>query len=287
MGTETLLVEALSALRDGDRESAARQAGRAAGLGSRLGAELAEHLDSANGRQVYDQPAAFTTFVRGGGNVELYQRLSAELARCYETLRPDSLLDLGCGDGLAIAPALEQAGHAPGSVELVEPSAALLEQAQARLGAAVTRSSRRTAQEFLATSDQHWDLTQSTFALQSLTPSDRLDVLRALRGRTGTLLLAEFDIPELTEGSAEYLSSLVTRYERGIAEYGEDARLVAQGFLLPMLLGQTAPDGGRNNWEQPVPAWRAQLAEAGYTEVTVHRFADYWWSPAVLISASF
>ncbi|MGW4521290.1 hypothetical protein [Amycolatopsis sp. NPDC004378] len=109
-------------------------------------------------------------------------------------------------------------------------------------------------------------------------------MLRALQPRTGTLVLAEFDVPEFTEGSPEHLRSLVARYERGVAEYGADASLVAQGFLLPVLLGIVSGEE-RTNWEQPAEAWAEQLKTAGFTEVGVEPLADYWWAPAVLVTA--
>ncbi|MEC3974639.1 class I SAM-dependent methyltransferase [Amycolatopsis sp. H20-H5] len=289
MTTTDVLTDALTAYREGDTEAAA---GHAAKADSRLGTELATYLAGNTGGPVYDQPAAFTAFIRGGGNLELYRRLSAELARRYDDTRPESLLDLGCGDGLAVVPALELATHVPARIDLVEPSTALLDAASERLDALDVEVSTfdDDAQDFLMMdAASEWALTQSTFALQSIPPADRAEVLRTLRPRTGTLLLAEFDVPEYTEGSPEFLRSLVTRYERGIAEYGEQASLVAQGFLLPVLLGlvnAVNATAGRTNWEQPASAWVAELEEAGYAEVGVELLADYWWSPAVLITAS-
>jgi hypothetical protein len=271
------LADALSAYRAGDAARAAKLAARA---DSPLGAELSAYLATDGSGPVYDQPRAFTTFIRGGGNVGLYQRLSAELAARYDKLRPESLLDLGCGDGLAVVPALAQASFRPSRVDLVEPSAGLL----SAVDIAGVNRFEATAQDFLAAQGSTWNLAQSTFALQSIPPADRAEVLRTLRPRTGTLLLAEFDVPELVEGSPEHLRSLAARYERGVAEYGEDASLVAQGFLVPVLLG-VAAGAQRTNWEQPAAGWSAQLTAAGFTEVTVEPLADYWWSPAVLVTA--
>jgi hypothetical protein len=111
-------------------------------------------------------------------------------------------------------------------------------------------------------------------------------VLRALREHTDVVTIAEFDVPEHVEGSPEHVRSLVTRYERGIAEYGDDAQLVARGFLLPVLLGQVDPRVSRTNWEQPAEKWAEQLAEAGFTDIDIEPLADYWWAPAVLINAT-
>jgi ubiquinone/menaquinone biosynthesis C-methylase UbiE len=277
-----LLADALAAHRSGDRDQAAELAAQAGRAGSSLAGELHTYLAGDGSASVYDQPSAFTAFIRGGGNVELYRALSAALAARYDDAKPDSLLDLGCGDGLAVVPALEQASHTPARIDLVEPSAALLEGVHERVPSAQCWQS--TAQDFLARDDLGWDFVQSTFALQSIEPQQRAEVLRALQLRTGTLVLAEFDIPECVEGSPEHLRSLVERYERGVTEYGEDASLVAQGFLLPVLLGIV--DGHeRTNWEHPAAGWVEQLKTAGFTEVDVEPLADYWWSPAVLITA--
>ncbi|EMD28036.1 class I SAM-dependent methyltransferase [Amycolatopsis azurea] len=278
-----VLVKALIAYRGGDQAKAADLAGSA---GSTLGVELHRYLTEGGGGGVYDQPAAFTAFIRGGGNVKLYRQLSAMLARRYGSV--GSLLDLGCGDGLAVVPALEQADRQPGRIDLVEPSSALLAETRKHLdGTHGLHTWEATAQEFLARDDdRQWQLTQSTFALQSIQTAERTEVLRTLRPRTSCLVLAEFDVPEYDEDSDEYLISLVKRYERGISEYGKEASLVAQGFLLPVLLGLVEPGAGRTNWEQPATDWASQLKEAGFTGIRIEPLADYWWSPAVLITAS-
>src|SRR5437867_3424307 len=121
-----LLADALAAYRAGDRDQATELAGRAGRDGSSLADELRTYLAGDGAAPVYDAPSAFTAFIRGGGNVGLYRALSAELAARYDAGKPESLLDLGCGDGLAVVPALEQATHVPSRIDLVEPSAALL-----------------------------------------------------------------------------------------------------------------------------------------------------------------
>jgi ubiquinone/menaquinone biosynthesis C-methylase UbiE len=279
MTSTELLADALAAYAAGDRDRAAELARRA---GSPLADELRIFLAGDSAAPVYDQPSAFTAFIRGGGNVELYRRLSDELAARYDAAKPESLLDLGCGDGLAVVPALERAAHTPARIDLVEPSGALLDAVRERVPEA--QCWQATAQEFLARDDLGWDFAQSTFALQSIEPEQRAEVLRTLQPRTGTLVLAEFDVPEYAEGSPEHLRSLAARYERGIAEYGADASLVAQGFLLPVLLGIVSGQQ-RTNWEHPAAVWAEQLKTAGFTEVGVEPLAGYWWSPAVLITA--
>ncbi|HKN50945.1 MAG TPA: class I SAM-dependent methyltransferase [Amycolatopsis sp.] len=273
------LADALAAYCSGDRREASRLAARA---GTQLGNELEKYLAGEGSAPVYDQPRAFTAFIRGGGNVELYRRLSGALAARYDSAKPESLLDIGCGDGLALVPALDAATQVPKRIDLVEPSGALLDVVRDRLDG--PHFWAETAQDFLAHTEQSWALTQSTFALHALTPDERAGVLRSLRPRTSALVIAEFDVPEFVEGSPEHLESLVSRYERGIAEYGEDASLVAQGFLLPVLLGVVTGQN-RATWEHPATTWADQLAAAGFTDVRIEPLSDYWWSPAVLITA--
>ncbi|MEU4674199.1 class I SAM-dependent methyltransferase [Amycolatopsis sp. NPDC023774] len=167
-----------------------------------MGAELSAYLATDGSGPVYDQPVAFTAFIRGGGNVSLYERLSAALATKYAALRPESLLDLGCGDGLAVVPALTQSSFRPVRIDLVEPSAALL----ADVDLPGANRFAATAESFLGANGSTWNLAQSTFAMQSMTPPVRAAVLRELRPRTGTLVLAEFDVPGWTRGRRSFCS---------------------------------------------------------------------------------
>ncbi|GAA4024135.1 class I SAM-dependent methyltransferase [Allokutzneria multivorans] len=266
------VVEALEAWRNGDRDTARALASAA---GTRLGDELASYWKSEADGRVYDQPAAFRAFVRGGGNVELYSRLSQALADSYSAHQPSSLLDIGCGDGLAVAPAV--ASHAFDRIDLVEPSAALLDLARQNVPSAHTWNT--TAQEFTLDLSQRWSAAQATFSLHALEPSERLSVLRRLRPHVDRLVIAEFDVPV----GSDDLAWLVSRYELGVAEYHDS--LVAQGFLLPVLLGQIVPGAVRSTWEQPISAWRGQLLDAGFAQVDVMPLMSYWWSPAMLITA--
>ena len=287
---------ALAALVDDDREGALVRA-RAAAAGSEgglLAPALAEHLATDGRQQVYDQPAAFAAFVRGGGNVGLYESVAAALGGLYERHQVEDLLDVGVGDGAALVPALAAAAHRPARVDLVEPSEASLQAAvdalaRADLGVAL-RPWRTSAQTFAAehSGQRSWTLAQSTFALQSLPPPERGQVLAALRPRTAHLVVVEFDVPDLPHASSEHLASLVERYQRGLGEYTQDRDLVAQGFLMPVLTGQFAPahqQGARVNWEHPAALWSEQVSQAGWTEVEVHPLHDYWSAPAFVLTA--
>ncbi|HEV7651763.1 MAG TPA: methyltransferase domain-containing protein [Actinophytocola sp.] len=280
-------VAALRALTAGD--TGAARAALAARTGRPLlNAALAGYLAATGDGRVYDRPAAFTAFIRGGGNVELYERVSAALAERYRRLGVASIVDIGCGDGRALVPALDAAGNSP-AVTLVEPSAALLSAALAALAGhtdpARTTAHATDAAAFTTDLAERFDLAESTFALHAVPPAERSAVLTALRGHVGHLVLAEFDHPAHPAGGPAHLTFLADTYERGLAEYDADRDLVAQGFLMPVLTGQLAPGAPRSTWEQPAAAWAAQLEACGYREVTVEPLCDYWSSPAILLTA--
>lgn len=284
------LADALAAIAR-DELDAARDALRAAvDDGALLAQALLDVLAEGDAFAVYDQPAAFEAFIRGGDNVPLYEATSAALAQLYDALPVASLLDIGCGDGMALIPALQRARRAPTRLDLVEPSAALLGHASAALRRIHLSLDHLLAwpigaQDFAAAlrPEQHWDLAQSTFALQALPPLQRRNTLRRLRPHVRRLALVEFDVPALEAGSAGYFASLAERYERALAGYGDDAPLIAGGFLAPMLLGQLCQGSRPSNWEQPIQHWLEELRDAGYAPVRTEALYDYSWSPAVLM----
>lgn len=292
-------LRALQALVEGDVD-AARLAVQVDGslLGSALRQYLDREVEASVSGSVYDQPAAFEAFIRGGGNVPLYCAVSAALADLHDDHRPGSLLDVGCGDGTALLPALRSARHRPARVDVVEPSEALLQAAAAGLrdwqdGSAAAGSTVHTwpltVQEFLAaprgSTPEAWGIVESTFALHTLAHLDRSTVLRELCRRTDVLAVVEFDVPEAPVGSAEHVEFLARTYERGLAEYDEQRELVAQGFLMPVLTGQLRPGAVRATFEQPAAAWVEQVRSAGFTDVVVTVLDDYWSSPAFLLTA--
>ena len=261
---------------------------------------LHTHATSDHDTQVYEAPAAFEAFIRGGGNVPLYERVSAELA-CHYTPDTRSLLDIGCGDGHALFPALAQAGSSlPLALErltLVEPATALLASAVARaraeqpalpvqalnepLGAFAARLQAGTAHR------DRWDLAQATFSLQAIPEPERWDGLARLRMHVRRLVIVEFDIPaDLPRGSDAYVASLAQRYERALGEYeGATRDLVAQGFLMPMFLGQLDAQTAATNWEHPMPVWREKLEGLGWRVTRLEHLCDYFWAPAFVLVA--
>jgi SAM-dependent methyltransferase len=250
-------------------------------------AALDRHL--AAGGDVYADPAAFQRFIDGGGNVALYREAAGALRELYARLQPRRALDIGCGDGrltsALLGPGLDQ-------LDLVEPSAKLLQDAVARLagtgsvGATVVAPHRTTAQELVhRPPDEVWDVAQSTFALHALDPRARRSVLSALAASIRRLVVIEFDVPAFGDRTSEHAAYAVERYAAGIAEYEGD-ELVVQRFLMPVLVGQFDPGQPRHTWEQPVDAWTSDLLDAGFHDVRQSRLHDYWWAPAHLIEAS-
>jgi hypothetical protein len=275
-------VAALRALAEGDvtraRAELAVRVNRPL-LNAALGTYLAA---SADGR-VYDEPAAFTAFIAGGGNVGLYAALGAALADRYARYGVESLVDLGCGDGRVLAAAL--AGRGDMAITLVEPSVALLDSARATLDGHAVTAHAVDATTFTTGLTGRFDLAESTFALHAMPHDERSAMLTALRGHVSRIVLAEFDFPAHPAGGVEHLTFLADSYEQGLAEYADDRDLVAQGFLMPVLTGQLAPGARRSTWEQPATAWAAQLESCGYREVEVEPLYDYWSSPAFLLTA--
>ncbi|MFI7672834.1 class I SAM-dependent methyltransferase [Actinophytocola sp. NPDC049390] len=273
-------VAALRALTDGD-VTGARAALENEVTRPLLNAALRTYLTAGDDGRVYDQPAAFTAFIRGGGNVGLYRAVSSALAELYDRHEVTTLVDIGCGDGKAVVPAVEGRDVA---VTLVEPSRALLDEAVAQLPGATAHNT--DAATFVSALTGRFDLAESTFALHTLPHEERSAVLTALRGHVSRLALVEFDVPDDPPGSPEHLTFLADTYEQGLAEYEADRDVVAQGFLMPVLAGQLTPGATRNTWEQPATAWAAQLTACGYREVTMQPLYDYWSSPAFLLTAT-
>ena len=122
--------------------------------------------------------------------------------------------------------------------------------------------------------------------MHTIPHDERTEVLARLRERTERLVIVDFDVPAVEHGGPAHVRFLAETYERGLSEYGADRDLVALGFLLPVLVGQLTPGARRLTWEQPMAAWRAQLENAGYQDVSVVTLHDYWSSPAFLLTAS-
>ncbi|MFC4852236.1 methyltransferase domain-containing protein [Actinophytocola glycyrrhizae] len=274
-------VAALRALTGGDLPGA-REALASGVTRPLLNAALGTYLAGAGDGEVYDRPAAFTAFIRGGGNVGLYEAVSTALAELYDRHDVTTLLDIGCGDGQALVPAI--AGRTP-AVTLVEPSRALLDAAVAALDRVPVTAHNTDVATFAESVTDRFDLAESTFALHALPHGERSAVLTTLHGHVSRLVLAEFDVPGHPVGSAAHLTFLADTYEQGLAEYESDRDLVAQGFLMPVLTGQLEPGAHRSTWEQPATAWAEQVRSCGYDEVMLEPVYHYWSAPAFLLTA--
>lgn len=273
-----------------DLDHAAQHAGLAAerSPASRVFREAARYLDRVRRdgkRNVYVAPDAFLAFIRGGGNLRLYERTSAALRAVYDEHTAAALLDIGTGDGLALLPALTERVAA---VTIVEPSAALRATSAAAVEARGVRCEalQATAQDLpRIAAGRRWDVAQATFSLHCVPPAERPALWAALHRAAGRLLIVEFDVPRFDAArSPAYIRHVVERYERGLAEYDGDGGLVAQGFLLPVLCGYFDPTAAHSTYEQPIADWIAELAAAGYT-AAARPLDDYWWATAQLIDA--
>jgi SAM-dependent methyltransferase len=255
---------------------------------SALCQEMARYLaPGGQDASLYADGKAFAAFIRGGGNRLLYARLSEALGQRYrqhETLR---LLDIGVGDGLALPDAVDdRLAH----VDLVEPSAPMLAKvatALARRG--VPHTAHQTTLEAFARSPHaaraRWDVVQATFSLHCIEPGRRAACLAWLRRRCDELLIAEFDVLRFDEPRGPARAAfLLERYERGVVEYTADRTLVAQGFLVPILIGTFTGDANQT-FEQPMAAWAQACRDAGFADVHTRPLCRYWWSDAHLLIA--
>lgn len=238
------------------------------------------------GRQdVYLSAEGFAAFIRGGGNVALYRATSAALKNVYLRSATISLLDIGVGDGLALLPALTDNIR---QLDLLEPSQAMLANVSSALNERRVkhRAIEATLQAFAREHGGRWDLVQATFSLQSIPTEERLPLLKWLRDHADRLLVAEFDVPSFAGMYApERVRYIVERYQQGLAEYAEDQELVAQSFLMPVMLGYFDRTAQRTNYEQSLEEWVAQLREAGFKTVHATLLFPYWWAPVYLIDA--
>ncbi len=232
----------------------------------------------------YASPEGFKKFVRGGGNIPLYQKTSAALRAVYQELKAFHLLDIGTGDGLALIPALVPT---IARLNVVEPSAALLATLERQLQdyGPPYHAFHGTLQAFAAQTDKHWDLAQATYSLQSLPFDERPAMLRWLREHVDRLLVVEFNAPDFRDPLApERIQHVLARNQLGLAEYAGD-QAVIQGFLMPVMWGYFDRSAGRLNYEQPISAWTQQLGEVGFEKITTRLIYPYWWADAYLIDA--
>lgn len=266
----------------GDLAAAHREARDATAAGDQLSAAIDAYLNSRHG-DVYDDPAAFTTFINNGGNVALYRETIKHIRAQHLATGTQTAIDIGCGDGRVTAATLNE----DLLVDLVEPSMELLAAASRAMPNHRVHAHQCGIEEFLRDqpTERHWDSAQATFALHNLPPRRRAAVLTKLAGRVDRLFIAEFDVPRFADGSKEHAAYAALRYADGIEEYRQHPEVV-RGFLMPVLLGQFDPAQQRHTYEQPIEAWVTELTNAGFADVGATFVSDYWWGQAYVLNAT-
>lgn len=245
-----------------------------------LAAALSSYLGLEQAEGVYGEPSGFEDFVGQGGNPALYASTIKELGALHRSILPDSVLDIGCGDGRVTAAVVQPRTD----VLLLEPSTVLLELAELRMRARTTSLEcvNTGIQQLLDTRRQRWDLVQATYSLHTIDKPERLHVLAQLREHTDRLAVVEFDVPAYADHSVAHADYVIDRYEVGLAEYHAYPNVISD-FLLPLLVGQFDPTQKRHTFEQPIENWKKDLLEAGWTDVETSPVAEYWWADAVLL----
>jgi hypothetical protein len=242
---------------------------------------------------------AFAAFIRGGGNIALYDAVESLVAAAWDDYRPATILDIGPGDGKVITGALRRTRLQPrATFDLVEPAVNLLPKAVDQIShhapQVEIRGFNGTIQSFMAKvpATARWDLCQATWSMQNLSPTERAPLLRWLRERCATLLIAEFDVqtemyPLL---SPERIRLIHDKYVAGIAEYTGKMgpaleERVKQGFLMPILFGYFRSGAGRSTCEQTIGQWMDDIEASGFRDVQRKLIYPYWWADAYLLIA--
>ncbi len=234
---------------------------------------------------VYVDGDAFAAFIRGGGNVALYQSINQALRAVYDEYQALTVLDIGVGDGLALLPALSPAIT---YLDLIEPSRPMLDRVvfQLREQNIPHRAHNATLQACMRRVTGRWDVIQATWSLQSIPPETRPAVFEWLHAHGNRVIIAEFDVPAFDEMLApDRVQYIVDRYANGLQEYNEDRALVAQGFLMPVMFGYFDRSAARTNWEGPITEWCSGLRAAGFTRVAWRKLMAYFWADSYVIDA--
>lgn len=236
---------------------------------------------------VYASPEGFAEFIRGGGNVPLYQNTSAALNRIYTASGASTLLDIGVGDGHALLPALSETIR---QLDCVEPSSAMLTTLGKKLSNYDLQFQLHPMnwQDFRDNiePDRSWDLIQMTFSAHTFIPTERAALLKWCAKRCKQLLVVEFDVPVFEKMlSPDVIQYYVEQYEVGLAEY-KDVEVVMQRFLMPVFFGNFAHDSQRLTFEQPAEQWRTNLEAAGFSAIQQHAVFDYWWGAAFMLEST-
>lgn len=276
---------ALVALHRGEPRAAADHLATAPAdpLARALAGSLARTLGSGLGPvggEVYVNPEAFARFIDADPNLALYRHAVAALRRWLTGGPARTTADIGCGDGRISGPV---AAGTSNLIHLIEPSEVMLAQALSHFDQGRAEGHPMSIEAWLTRSDlPAIDAAWATFALHNLEPDQRPEVLAGLARRVDRMAIVEFDIPAFA-GIEDHALYCADRYRRGFQAHPD--KLVRTGFLIPVLLGQFAPNAPRHTHEQPLAQWQSQLANAGFDQVEVTPLHHgFWWAPAGLVT---
>jgi ubiquinone/menaquinone biosynthesis C-methylase UbiE len=274
---------------------------------------LSQRKDST---ELYVDPSGFEAFTRGGSNVALYEAVHEALGKLYASRGSDlSLLDVGCGEGAALVPALkraQEAARAEGREEfplkkiaLLEPSSMLaacerkLREAAEALGISVEVESISSNIEQVCSSLEHFSFVESSFALQNVNKHDRARVLSELAKKCDVFVLIEFDcsaidLSEAARFEDRTIDGFLEKYIGGVNEFNaqlsesyglseNQMSAAIEGFLVPILFHNFTGHSKLN--EQSAAQWLDELRTT-FSDVRVQTINEYWWAPCVMFTCT-
>ncbi len=274
----------LEQLRASGRAAALEELDRSAADDDDLCDAIGRHLRASPGGSVYTTPDGFRAFIDNCSNVALYDDVIRRLRGVHGDLCPSSVVDLGAGDGRVTSAVVRDD---IGTIDIVEPAADLLRSAIENQSWPVRPTPHQaTMHEWVASlpPGRVYDLIQSTFALHTIAPDQRHDLLLSMQSHVRHVAIVDFDVPRFEDGSRAHADYVAGRYRRAIAEYREFP-LAIDGFLIPVMLGQFDPAIERATFEQSGDRWVEQFRAAGYT-VAIEPIHDYWWAGAFVLLAT-
>ena len=284
---------AILSYREGFLEAARNYLGLALESNPRslVASELDKYLaqKKSSGRDaIYVTPNGFNRFIRGGGNIELYENLIQLLRRLNAQNNGLKLLDIGAGDGRALLPSLTANVD---SVDIIEPSKQMLSGLCAALDERQInyRSFNDPLQEFVREERERWDIIQATYSIHTIPIEERKTMLEWICRHGKTFVFTEFDIPEFASPcKPDSFRYYFEKYETGISEYeeGEERDVVAQEFLIPVLLGNLHKDDNRVTFEQTMDYWKSDLKSVGFQNIELTLISSYWWADSYFVKAT-
>lgn len=264
---------------------------------------VVRYLLGGRNRNVYGSAEgveAFKTFVRGGGNVPLYEACREKvvnlLTKAPQTnqRRPIRFLDLGCGSGQLLIPLLERwKPRREMHITLVDTSPladGLVERVRACLPeGSVVRHLQMSFKDFCREVDDDFDVCLSSFALHYSVGLEREHILDWISFHCQRFLLIEFDVDgERLQRTARddpaRFRWLLDKYQIGADEYADSEKdLVVDHFLAPVFAKNFSPD--LQSMEQSAVEWKEAMLKAGMKRVQVETVYRYWWADCVILDA--